>query len=122
MSITSNLRYLRTDDFASEIFIVSPKYELEVPGYEKLKQIAIKIEDLKLGTFSPVYHNEGHKNCTIRFKFYKGMKLVERNIYTVEFLVKKSERGDKKYVNCFINTISLHTRAKPVDQGEIMNF
>ena len=84
--------------------------------------MAEKVEDLNLGTFSPVYHNDVLDYCAIRFKFYKGMKLVERGLYTVKFVLKKSTRGDKQCINCFISDIKVHTRAKPVDQGETMDF
>ena len=50
------------------------------------------------------------------------MKLFERNLYEITFDVKKSERDDKEYINCFIKTIKLHTRAPQQDQGEIVEF
>ena len=121
MSITLNLRYQKKDKWGSEIFIASPKHQEEEKAFETLRTLASKVEDMNLGTFSPVFHNDVLDYCTIRFKFYKGMKLVERNLYTINFVIKKSTR-DKTYVNCFVNTIKLHTKAKPQDQGEIISF
>jgi H2-forming N5,N10-methylenetetrahydromethanopterin dehydrogenase-like enzyme len=121
MSITLNLRYQKKDKWGSEIFIASPKHPEEEKAFETLRTLASKVEDMNLGTFSPVFHNDVLDYCTIRFKFYKGMKLDERNLYTVNFVIKKSTR-DKTYVNCFVNTIKLHTKAKPQDQGEIISF
>ena len=122
MSITAFLRYQKKDRYGSEIFIASPKYDDEKAGFEKLKTLAGKVEDLNFGTFSPVYFNDNLDYCTIRCKFYKGMKLIERNIYEVKFILKQSERDENKYVNCHIDTIKLHKKAKPVDNGVVLDF
>ena len=66
MSVTLNLRYQKRDKYGSEIFIASPKYDEEKEAFEKLKKMAEKIEDLNLGTFSPVYHNEDFDYCTVK--------------------------------------------------------
>ena len=85
-----NLRYQKADKWGSEVFIASPKYPEEEKAFETLRTLASKVEDMNLGTFSPVFHNDVLDYCTIRFKFYKGMKLEERNLYTVNFVIKKS--------------------------------
>ena len=122
MSITLNLRYQKKETFGSEIFIAANKYDDEKEAFEKLKKMAGKIDDLKYGTFSPVYYNEEYDFCTIRFKFYKGIKLFERNIYQVNFDVKKSERDKKTYANCHIDSIKIYKKAKPVDTGIILDL
>lgn len=122
MSIELNLRYQKSDPYGSEIFIVSKKINDELPSFEKLKKLEQKLEEMDLGTFMPVYHNGDLGYATIRFKFYKGVKLVERNLYTVKFDVKKSTRGEQQYLNCFINGIKLHKRATPQDSGEILDL
>jgi hypothetical protein len=122
MSITLNLRYQKADAYGSEIFIASPKYEEEQGGFDTLKILEAKIKDMGLGTFNPIYYNEDLNYTTIRFKHYKGMKLYERNLYTLKFVVKKSKRNDKEYINCFINNIKLHTRATPQDTGQILDM
>ena len=122
MSIELNLRYQKRDAFGTEICIVSQKYNEELPAFEKLKKLEEKLKSLNLGSFLPVYVNEDLNYATIRFKFYKGMKIVERNLYTVKFVIKTSKRGDKEYINAFVDKISLHTKAKPQDTGEILDL
>ena len=117
MSITLNLRYQKKDRYGSEIFIVSNKYDEEVDGFDKLKTLVSKIEELKLNTFNPVYFNEDLNYCTMRFKFYRGIRLYERNIYQVTFVIKQSERDNRQFVNCYINGIKIIKKAKPVDSG-----
>jgi hypothetical protein len=117
MSITLNLRYSKRDQYGSEIFIATPKYPEEKNAYDVLLTIKSKLNSLNLDTFLPVYRNEELQYATVRFKVYKGMKLEERNIYTVEFVVKKSSRGDKEYINCHVNTIKMFAKAKPIDYG-----
>ena len=123
MSIQLLLRYQKKDDYNNHIFIVSPKYDVELPAFETLRTLTSKVEDMNLGTFSPVFHNDVLDYCTIRFKFLNSpVKLVERNLYTVKFVIKKSKRGDKEYVNAFVQTIKMHTKAKPQDHGEVLDF
>ena len=122
MSITLNLRYQKKDKYGQEIFIASNKYDQEKQGFEKLKTLEGKIDDLNIGTFNPIYFNNELDYSTIRFKFYKGIKLFERNIYEVRFVVKQSEREGKKYVNCYIDGIKLAIKAKPIDTGTILNL
>jgi hypothetical protein len=101
---------------------VSNKFNEEKESYEKLKRLEAKLQEMNLGTFLPVYHNSELGYCTIRFKFYKGQKLVERNVYTVKFVVKKSERDDKHYINCFVQDMKLLKKAPVRDDGEILDF
>jgi len=123
MSIELLLRYQKKDKFGSEIFIVSPKYDDELPAFEKLKKLEEKLKSLDLGSFLPVYYNDNLNYCTIRFKFLNSqVKLVERNLYTTCFVVKKSIRENKEYINCYVNSIKLYKKAKPVDQGEVLDF
>ena len=117
-----NLRYQKTDRYGSEIFIVSPKYPEEKEAYDSLLRVEDKLKGLGVETFLPVFSNDDLKFATIRFKFYKGLKLVEKNLYTVKFDVKKSERGGIEYINCFINNIKLHTKTKPHDSGIILDL
>ena len=77
---------------------------------------------MDLGTFLPVYHNEILDYATIRFKFYKGMKLYERDVYSVKFVVKKSSRDGKEYINCFVNSIKIHKKAPARNDGEILDL
>ena len=103
-SIELNLRYQKKDKFGSEIFIVTPKYDEEKEAFEKLKKLEVKLKEMDLGTFLPIYFNEDLNYATIRFKFLNSpVKLVERNLYTTCFVVKKSKRGDKEYINAFVN-------------------
>ena len=123
MSIELVLRYQRKDGYKNNIFIVSPKYDHELPAFEKLKKLETKLKEMDLGTFLPIYYNDDLNYATIRFKFLNPpFKLVERNLYTVKFVIKKSKRANKEYVNCYVNTIKIHTKAKPVDQGEVLDF
>ena len=123
MSINLNLRYQKKDAFGNEIFIASSKYSDEEHGFNTLKKLETKLKEMNVGTFLPVYVNEDIGYATIRFKFLKSpVKLVERNIYSVTFVVKKSTRENKEYINCFINSIKLNKKAKPQDTGEILNL
>ena len=123
MSIELNLRYQKKYDYKNSIFIVSPKYDVEKNAFETLKKLEKKLKEMDLGTFLPIYFNDDLNYCTIRFKFLNSpVKLVERNLYTVKFVINKSIRGGKEYVNCFVNNIKIHTKAKPQDHGEVMDF
>ena len=123
MSIELNLRFQKKDDYKNSIFIASNKYKDELPAFEKLKKLEGKLKEMDLGTFLPVYFNDDLNYCTIRFKLLNSpVKLVERNLYTVKFVVKKNKRGDKEYINAFVNTIKIHKKATPVDQGEVLDF
>ena len=123
MSIELSLRFQKKEDYKNSIFIVSPKYDTELPAFEKLKKLEVKLKEMNVGTFLPIYYNDDLNYCTIRFKFLNSpVKLVERNLYTVKFVIKKSKRGGKEYINCFVNTIKIHTRAKPQDTGEILDL
>jgi len=123
MSIELVLRYQRKDDYHNNIFIASNKYDEELPAFETLKKLETKLKDLNVGTFLPVYYNDDLNYCTIRFKFLNPpFKIVERNLYTVKFVVKKSKRANKEYINAFVNTIKIHTKAKPQDTGEILDL
>ena len=121
-SIEMNLRYQKQGLYNDDIFIVSRKINEEKEAFEKLKKLEKKLEEMDLGTFLPVYHNGDLGYCTIRFKFYRGQKLVERNVYSVKFDVKKSTRGDQQYINCFISGIKLHKKATPQDEGEVLDL
>ena len=123
MSIELNLRFQKKDDYKNNIFIVSPKYDEELPAFEKLKKLEEKLKEMDLGTFLPVYYNDDLNYATIRFKFLNPpMKLVERNLYSVKFVVKKSKRANKEYINCYVNTIKIYKKAKPQDTGEILDL
>jgi RNA binding exosome subunit len=122
MSIELQLRYQKPDPYGNEIFIVSNKYDNEKESYEKLKKLEAKLQEMNVGSFLPVYHNSELGYCTIRFKFYKGQKLVERNIYSIKFVVKKSERDDSVYINCFVNNIKMYKKAEPQNVGEILDL
>jgi hypothetical protein len=116
------LRYQKEDPYQNQIFIVSNKFNDELPAFEKLKNLESKLLEMDLGTFLPVYSNSELGYCTIRFKAYRGIKLVERNLYTVKFVVKKSERDDKHYINCFVQDMKLLKKAPVRDDGEILDF
>ena len=122
MSIQLNLRYQKKDAFGSEIFIASNKYDEEKAAFGTLKKLEKKLKEMNLGSFLPVYVNEDLNYATIRFKFYKGIKLYERNLYSVTFVVKKSTRDGKQYINCFVDNIKLHKKAPARDDGEIMDL
>ena len=122
-SIEINLRYQKRDSWGNEIFIASSKYKEELAAFEKLKRLEGKLREIDVGTFLPVFHNDNLNYCTIRFKFLNSpVKLIDRNLYTVKFVIKKNKRGDKDYINAFVNTIKLHTKATPRDHGEVLDF
>ena len=88
-----------------------------------MKKLETKLKDLNVGTFLPIYYNDDLNYATIRFKFLNSpVKLVERNLYKVKFVIKKSKRGNKEYINAYVNTIKIHTKAKPQDHGEVIDF
>jgi hypothetical protein len=122
MSITANLRYQKRDEWNNEVFIASERYPDEKEGAVKLKLILSKLGEMDIETFIPIYINDDIGYSTIRFKNFKGLKLVERNLYTVNFSVNKIKRGDKEYINCYINYITLKKKAKPQERGETLEF
>lgn len=122
MSVKLVLRYQKKDRFGNEVFIANVNCDEEKESFSKLKTLAGKIDDLGLSTFNPIYNNDVFDYSTIRFKFYKGIRLDELNLYTVDFIVKKSKRDNKEYVNCFINSIKLYKRAPMRDDGELLDF
>ena len=114
------LRYQKEDKYGNHIFIASGKNDDEQDSYRQLEKLAGKIEDFNYGTFSPIYHND--EICTIRFKFLKSKILSERNLYKVDYVIKKSTHNDQHYVNCFVNTIKLAKKATPREDGETIDF
>ena len=95
MSIELNLRYQKKDDYKNNIFIVSPKYDDEQPAFETLKKLEVKLKEMNVGTFLPIFHNDDLNYATIRFKFLNSpVKLIERNLYSIKFVIKKSKRGE----------------------------
>ena len=123
MSINLNLRYQKKDQFSNEIFIASSKYDEELPAYKTLEKLEKKLKEMNLGSFLPVYVNEDIGYSTIRFKFLKSpVKLVERDVYSVTFVVKKSKRETKEYINCFVSSIKLHKKAPARNDGEVLDL
>ena len=102
MSITLNIRFQKCDEYNTQIFLASEDRHLEVSAYNTLAIYAKQIQSMGLNTFSPIYHNAEYNYSSIRFKFYnQAQKLCPRDLYTVKFTIRKSERDDKKYINCF---------------------
>jgi phage tail tube protein FII len=123
MSITMNLRYQKQSDYGDEIFIVSQKFEEEKDSHATLCRIEKKLKDLDFGTFLPVFSNDEHGYATIRFKFYNNkQKLNERDLYSVNFDIKHTERDGKDYLNCMISDIKLFKKAKPQDYGKVIDL
>ena len=92
-----NIRYQRKDQFGNEIFIASAKYDEEVSACDTLRKLEVKLKEMDVGTFLPIYFNDDLSYATVRFKFLNSpVKLVERNVYTVKFVIKKTKRGDKE--------------------------
>jgi hypothetical protein len=122
MPIKLILRYQKKDQFGNSVFLASSNIENEKASHATLLKIEQKLKDMNLETFLPVYSNEAYQYSSARFKFYKGEPLIERNLYTVEFDIKKSERNNKTYINCFAHSIKLHSIAQPIDYGETLHF
>ena len=101
MSITLNLRFQKSDAYSTQIFLAAEDRPEEIAACQTLSNFAKKIDSLNLGTFSPIYHNTEHNYSSIRFKFYNlAQKLNPRDLYTVKFTIRKSERDGKKFMNC----------------------
>ena len=122
MSITLNLRYQKQDQYGSEIFIVSNKYPEEQKAYTTLLRIEQKLKDREIDTFLPVYSNKDIGYATVRFKMFKGIPLTPRDTYTVTFDVTAIMKNEKMFINCYIKKIKLHTRAKPIDTGVVLDL
>ena len=117
------LRYQKPDPYGNEIFIASNKYPDEKESYTVLKKMGNKIEEFDYKTFSPIYYDEDLQFATIRFKHLKSrVLLTERNLYKVEFVVKKSTRDNLSYINCFVEKLKLIKKAPPRVDGEVVDF
>jgi len=123
MSIELVLRYQKKDNYDHHVFIASNKYNEEKDAFEKLKNLEDKLKAMNLGTFLPVFHNDNFEYCIVRFKnFNCPVKLYERNLYTVKFVVKKMIRDGKEYINTYANNVKIYRKAKPQDTGEVLDM
>ena len=122
MSITIHCRYQKKDQFGSEVFIASQSKEQE--SFEIIKGYTEKLKGLNLCTFLPVYHgNTENPYTTIRFKHCKSkVKLEERNTYKITFSFRKVTRDDKQYINCYVESIELISKAPDIDFGEVLEL
>lgn len=122
----SLIRFKKYDQFDNPVFITSLKSEVnaeEKNNFNKLKKYHSKLENKQYGTFLPIYHNPEYEYCTIRFmKNNKYANFTTNSIYNIEYCIKKKNKDDKTYVNCYINKATLVTRAEPVDEGELLDL
>ncbi len=82
------------------------------------------MKEFDVTTFLPVYYNTSLNYATIRFRFYDDdmLKLIPRDIYTITFNIKKINKNNKEYINCFIERINLLKKADPVDTGTTLEL
>lgn len=114
-------RFQKYDQFQNAIFIASGKYDNE--SYSKLKKYSAKLASRNYNTFLPVFHNPDYEYCTIRFKTLPPkMKIKKNATYCIDLTVKKQERGDKTYVNCFADVIKLIKDADPIYEGDVLDM
>ena len=128
----SLIRFKKYDQFDNPVFIASLKSEVnaeENNNFNKLKKYHSKLENKQYDTFLPIYHNPEYGYCTIRFiknNNPKSMGLesafTTNSIYNIEYCIKKKNKNDKTYINCFINKATLVTKAEPVDEGEVLDL
>jgi hypothetical protein len=122
MSINLVLRYQKKDAYGNVIFIASNKFDAEKDAYGGLVKIEKKLKKMDINTFLPIYANADAGYASIRFKYYEGIKLSERNLYKVSFDIKKNLKDDKEYINCFVKYVKLHAKASPINYGETLEF
>jgi hypothetical protein len=115
-----NLRFQKFDKFNNVIFIANPLKESKV--FNQLTKYCDKLKNADYDTFLPIYSNAEMKYATIRFRYNGKVKFEKNDVYDIDFSIKKKDRDDKTYVNCYINTCKLVSKAPPIDEGEEIDF
>ena len=101
------------------MFVASARKSPET--YEVLKTYHEKLTAMEIDTFFPIYCNPEYEYASIRFmksdeKRFNSMK--PRNVYRVEFSIKQKNKDKKIYVNCYLKSLKLLTKAEKFDEGE----
>ncbi len=113
------LRYQKRSDYDDYIFLAGQNNDEELESYKKLKDMNAKLAE-KYKTYLPIFHNDDHGVCSIRFKKDEGKdKAFKKNcMYSVDFTLKKKEYKGESYVNCFILKSKLVSKSEDSGDGE----
>lgn len=114
MPSLSSVKFSKYDQYNNPKFVSK-----DGPNFNILKDYATKLIEKKYNTYLPIYYSDIYSYTTITFKKNpKFTKLSPRGLYDIDFTIKKIVLNDKIYINCYINTCKLITKASDIDEGE----
>lgn len=122
MPSLNSIRFQKFDKYSNPIFIVNS--EKEPVNFKRLTKYYTTLESKEYNTFLPIYSNEENKYATIRFKknSSKYPNFTKNNVYDIKYSIKQKEHEGKTYVNCYINSLKLVSRAPKIDLGQDIDF
>jgi hypothetical protein len=115
----TNIRFQKKDKFGNMVFIANEKAEPKT--FAKLTKYYKKLNtDTK--TFLPIYSCTENNYATIRFKDNKSGDMCANDIYNIECSIKKVIKNNKEFINCYINKLTLVSKAPLKDYGVDIEF
>ncbi len=119
MKYQMTLRYQKRSEYDDYMFLAGQNNDEELESYKKLKDMNAKLSE-KFTTYLPIFHNDDHGVCSVRFKKDEGKdKIFKKNsMYSVDFTLKKKEYKGESYVNCFILKSKLVSKKEDSGDGE----
>ena len=115
----NNIRFQKFDEFNNIIFIAKPEHELE--SYDKMHKWYDMLTHKFPESFLPIYATTEFSTIRLRGKIQK----FEANAtYNIDFNIKhkKSDDGDKSFVNCYLDGVCLVAKARVIDYGDDVNL
>lgn len=117
----TNIRFQKFDKYGNMVFICNSRTEPKT--FAKLTKYYERLNNMETNTFLPIYSNAESQYATVRFKDYKGYSVISANdVYNIECSIKKVVKDDKKFINCFVNKLTLVSRAPLIDYGADIEF
>ena len=119
MKYQLTLRYQKRSEFNDYVFLAGQNNDDELVSYKQLKDMHAKLTDTYT-TYLPIFHNDDHGVCSIRFKKDEGKdKTFKKNsMYSVDFTIKKKVYKGENYINCFILKSKLVGKSEDSGDGE----
>lgn len=119
MKYQLTLRYQKRSEYDDYIFLAGQNNEEELESYTQLKDMHAKLSE-KFSTYLPIFHNDDHGVCSIRFKKDEGKdKVFKKNsMYSIDFTIKKKTYKGENYANCFMLKYKLVNKGEDSGDGE----